>query len=98
MNIKDGKISKQMEDLKSVEIVKKADQLLDAVMKSSDILKGKPFTTQTLKEAKIVGSFANTVVNAMGKTLQVVRTEVTLSQIPERIKQIKALKKKGLYK
>lgn len=98
MKNKKSKRPEDIGDLRAIEIVKKADQLLDAVIVSSNILKKKPFTVQSLKEAKIVSSFTNTVVNAMGKKLQVYRTEIFLDNLPSRLSQIAKLKKKGHFK
>ena len=95
--MKNIKPENKISDLKEFGIVDKAEKLLDSVIVSSEIHKNKRFTENSLKEAKLVGSFSNTLINAIGKKYQILKTEVSMKSLPAKISRIKNYRKQGKF-
>lgn len=75
-----------LDTLEKAEIIEIGGKLLNATIESSGILEGKPFTKQSLQEAKLVGAMYNSRIKGLN-------FRMSFFELTGVVGKVKALKK-----
>lgn len=83
-------IPEQLKDVERSDLVQLSRELLEKVVRSSDILSSKKMTVQSAKEAKVVLGFLNACTNTMKTKMQFFK----MVGIGEKVKAVQQVSKK----
>lgn len=86
------KSKETLEDLKEIVFVNMAKELLECSVQSSDVLRKKKYTPESLKEAKLTLGYLNAFLNAYKTRLQFFK----LTGVDKKIAMVRKLSKKSL--